>query len=394
MRSTAPSSLLSRLRRLTMFGTILGFIVAYWLIALWARPRPGRILFATDAAAHAIGNLEAVEGALRASHPEVRDIYVSTRPNLWTFRGPIATLRLAYWARTSSAIVIDDYFPELYEVTLHPSTSFIQLWHASGAYKRVGFARVGLPGGPRNGSHAHRGYTHAIVSAEGVREAYATAFRMPVERVIATGIPKTDQLFNSQWVQSSRERIRRELSIPADSRVSLVATTFHGRGQPTASVGAAQVNWAEVADGLLNDYILVKNHPFTRGLPPTYPKHPRVIDVTDRDDIDQLIAASDVVVTDFSSVIFDAAMLNKPVVYLFADIDDYEKNRGFFFDAESYVWGPRANTESELIAAISHPRVHRDVFDAAYATHLSACDGRATTRVVDEIILPALRTGQ
>lgn len=388
-RSWVPPTLVSRLRRVVMFATIGSFIVAYRLISIVASPQPGRILFATDAARKPVGNLARVLDAVREAQGDDLDIAVSARPNLWTWRGPAATIRLAYRARTSSAIIIDDYFPELYSVALHPSTSFIQLWHASGAFKKVGFARVGLPGGPRKGSSAHRGYTHAIVSADGVRKAYATAFNMPVKNVKATGIPKTDVLFDKRWVSESRERVRRELAIPAGARVSLVATTFHGHGQPTATVGASHVNWAAVADGLPHEYILVKNHPFTRGIKPNYPRHPRVIDVTDRDDIDAIMAASDVVVTDFSSVIFDAAMLRKPVVYLFADTSDYEANRGFFFDADSYIWGPRANNERELVAAIRNPDINREVFDAAYERHLAACDGKSTERVVTTIVLPA-----
>lgn len=372
-----------------MFTTITSFVVAYRLVSVIAKPQPGRILFATDAARKPVGNLERVLNSTREAEGVNLDIAVSARPSLWTWRGPASTLRLAYRTRTSSAIIIDDYFPEFYVVSLHPSTSFIQLWHASGAFKKVGFARIGLPGGPRKNSTAHRGYTHAIVSAEGVREAYARAFNMPLENVKATGIPKTDVFFDKLWVSEARERVRGELAVPSGARVTLVAPTFRGHGQPTATIGASDFNWGAIADKLPNEYLLVKNHPFTRGIKSTHPRHPRVINVTDRDDIDAIIAASDVVVTDFSSVIFDAALLQKPVVYLDSDTSDYETNRGFFFDVESYIWGPRANSEDELVAAIREPKINRDVFDAAYERHLAACDGNATERVVKDIILPA-----
>ncbi|MFM6967991.1 MAG: CDP-glycerol glycerophosphotransferase family protein [Microbacteriaceae bacterium] len=377
-----------------MFISLGSFIAAYRLIAPFASPKAGRVLFATDSAKTPKGNLECVLDELRSVNDPDIDIAVSSRANLWSFRGPFETIRLAYRARTSAAIVIDDYFPELYSVNLHPSTAFIQLWHASGAFKKVGFARAGLPGGPRKGSSAHRGYTHAIVSADGVRSSYATAFNMPVGKVKATGVPKTDVYFDKRWVSDSRERVRRELGIPAGARVSLVATTFHGHGQPTAKLGAPHINWAKVADGLPHEYIVVKNHPFTRGIKPNYPKHPRVIDATDRNDLEALLAASDVMVTDFSSVIFDAALLNRPVVYLFANTDDYEANRGFFFDADSYIWGPNANNESELVSAIARPVVDQAVFDAAFARHLSACDGKSTQRVVHDVLLPAARAGR
>ena len=375
--------------RLVSFASQLAlFIVAYRAVSLFATPRRGRILFATDSAAAPRGNLACVLEAVTAVDG-IRDVNVYARKNLWAPRGLWKTIQFAHHARTSRVIVIDDYVPELNTVRLHPDTAFIQLWHASGAFKKVGFARAGLPGGPRKGSTAHRGYTTAIVSAEDVRESYATAFNMPVENVKATGIPKTDRLFDASWVLDSRASVRRELGIPSDVRTTLVATTFHGHGQPTATVGAGHIDWSVVADGLPGEYVLIKNHPFTRGIAPAYPPHARVIDVTERDDIDEVMAASDVVVTDFSSVIFDAALLKKPVVYLFADTEAYEASRGFFFAADTYVWGRKAHSEKSLIAGILKPTVNQTVFDAAYKRHLAACDGHATARVVHDIILPA-----
>jgi len=392
--SIIPSGLSSSLRMFSMALSLGLFIVAYRAISPFAGPRRGRILFATDAAPAPRGNLACVLEAIAKIDANDLDVYISARKSLWAARGLGKTVRLAYRARTSSAIVIDDYVPELNMVRLHPETAFIQLWHASGAFKKVGFARAGLPGGPRKGSTVHRGYTTAIVSAEGVREPYATAFAMPVENVKATGIPKTDRLFDAFWVSDSRASVRLELGIPSDARVTLVATTFHGHGQPTATVGADHIDWSVVADGLPGDFILVKNHPFTRGIAPTYSPHARVIDVTERDDIDEIMAASDVVVTDFSSVIFDAAMLGKPVVYLFDDTMRYEASRGFFFEAASYVWGPTASDEKSLIVAITRPTINRAVFDASYERHLAACDGHATERVVHDIVLPAAGIGR
>ena len=384
-------AVVSRVRRLKMFVSIGMFVVFYTIASVFLKPRAGRVLFASDATETPVGNLAAVLNELRARNIPGVAVTVMCRRSLWTWRGPVASIRLAIAARSASAIVIDDYFPELYAVTLHPDTEFIQLWHASGAFKKVGFAREGLPGGPRKGSTAHRGYTAAIVSAEGVRDAYATAFNMSAENVVATGIPKTDLLFDRDWVAQSRASVRRELGIPQDARVTLVATTFHGHGQPTATVGGSHIDWSKVAEGLPSEYLLIKNHPFTRGIAPSYPPHARVVDVTSRNDIDALMCSSDVVVTDFSSVIFDAAMLKKPVVYLFANTDDYEANRGFFFEASSYVWGPTASTEPELVSAIKAPTQKSSVLDAAYARHLSACDGKSTKRVVDSLVVPALR---
>lgn len=54
----------------------------------------------------------------------------------------------------------------MYPIPLRKDTRFIQVWHAMGAFKKVGFSRVGKPGGPSKRSLTHRNYTDAIVSSE------------------------------------------------------------------------------------------------------------------------------------------------------------------------------------------------------------------------------------
>lgn len=377
-----------RIRRLWMLYDIASFMVAYAVFSIISRQRGNRVLFATDAAAAPKGNLKLVLDNLTERFGDRLDIFVSARPTVYSHRTPWGVLRLAHRVATSSVIVIDDYFPELYRITLPDTIEVVQLWHASGAFKKVGFARRGLPGGPGPRSKAHRGYTAAIVSAEGVREAYALAFNMPIDRVHALGNPKTDRLFDADWVARSRADVRAELGIPSDATVALVATTFRGNGQISASTTDKPTDWHAVAESLPGEYILIKNHPFTRGQAPGYTPHPRVIDVTDHDEFEPILCAADVLVSDYSSVIFDAALLRKPVVFFTNDQSDYEASRGFFFDADSYVWGPKVTNQKDLIAALANPTIDKAKFDAAYTRHLSACDGHSTERVVDQLIIP------
>lgn len=382
------TSIRNRLRRYALLYETVLFRVGHAFFRRVLAPKPNRVLFATDAGREAKGNLQLVRDDLIARYGDQLDVYTSARSSVYAIRWPWQTLTLSLRVATSKVIVIDDYFPVIYQLRLPADVELIQLWHASGAFKKVGFARKGLPGGPGPNSIAHRGYTAAIVSSEGVREAYAKAFKMPVANVHATGIPKTDVLFDTSWVANNRESIRAELGIPADSTVVLVASTFRGHGQISANTGETETDWNELAEMLPGHTILVKNHPFTRMAKGQELPHPRVIDVTHREGFEPLLCAADLLVTDYSSVIFDAALLQKPVVYYMPDKDDYESNRGFFFDADSYVWGKQAHTFDELLAAIAKPTVNKRKFDAAVKRHLAACDGHATQRVVDELIVP------
>ncbi|MEY4396515.1 MAG: hypothetical protein RLZZ40_271 [Actinomycetota bacterium] len=377
-----------------MLSDIFLFMLAFLFFTKVSKRKPNRIVFASDAAKAPKGNLLLVLNEVRRRFGDSLDIFVSTRPTVYAHRSLRGALQLGHRIATARVLVLDDYFPEIYRLHMPEGIEVIQLWHASGAFKKVGFARRGMLGGPGPRSKAHRGYTAAIVSSEGVRDAYALAFNMPVENIHAVGNPKTDRLFDAKWVSDSRSTVRRELGIPADATVALVATTFRGHGQISAEIVDHPTDWHAIAEQLPGHYILIKNHPFTRGQAPGYAPHPRVIDVTDRDEFEPILSAADVLVSDYSSVIFDAALLGKPVVYFTTDQSDYEELRGFFFDADSYVWGPKVSDQKDLAAAIANPVVDKTKFDAAYSRHLAACDGHSTERVVDQLIAPFVEPSQ
>jgi CDP-ribitol ribitolphosphotransferase len=114
------------------------------------------------------------------------------------------------------------------------------------------------------------------------------------------------------------------------------------------------------------------------------------IDVSDHPDINELMLVSDVLVTDYSSAIYEFALLDRPMVFFAPDYEAYEAERGFYFDYRTGVPGPIFETSEELAAYLRAgefdlarvERFRRESFDIA--------DGRSTARVTDELIVPAL----
>lgn len=378
-----------RLRTLSYALNLAGFIGSYRALSLVAKPRSGRVLFASDSADAPKGNMKCVYDYMVEYPRKNARLALSMKKNLWSLRSPAATLRLAWRAATSSVIVLDDYFPEASSVHLSPQTFVLQLWHASGAFKRVGHARPSSSTGSKK-SRAHRGYSAAIVSAEPIRASYAQAFAMDVNKVHATGIPRTDIFFDQDWIEHARVSLRSSLNIAPTQKLVLVAMTFHGDSLLNAYSRVNDYDWNAIAEVLPQHVFVIKNHPFAAAHQANWDAHPRVIEVDPSADIDTLLAASDVVVTDFSSIIFEAAMLHKPVIHAIPAESDYSETRGLFFPAESYLFGPVAGTTEELIAAVENPTCDQDRFDALVARHIAASDGASTQRVVEELIEPAM----
>lgn len=98
---------------------------------------------------------------------------------------------------TSHYIIIDVFLFLYLSDTVKKKTKLIQVWHAMGAFKTVGFARKG---NHDRFSMTHRNYTDTIVSAPSIRKDYAKAFRMDMKNVHSIGIPRTDIFFNQDYI--------------------------------------------------------------------------------------------------------------------------------------------------------------------------------------------------
>lgn len=348
-----------------------------------------KVLFASDSVAELRGNQRCLFDEVSRSRPDAV-LAVNLREGVHSHRPFRQTARLARDLATSRVVVLDDYFPELYRVRVRSGTFVLQVWHASGAFKKVGFSRMGLPGGPRRGSSLHRGYDAAVVSAEAVRSCYAEAFNLPLDRVHATGVPKTDFLFDSARVAAVGRAVRERLGISPEQRVILVATTFRGRGQFTARHDSTLIDLPRlVAETGASTTVLVRNHPFARPEQPVDPPT-GVVDVSGFPDADELLCAADLLVTDYSSILFDYALLRRPAVLYVPDRNAYEEERGIYFPLESYCWAGLAETMDGLIEAVRDPAMDEDALDRVLTTHMAACDGAATARVTNALILGKL----
>ena len=137
--------------------------------------------------------------------------------------------------------------------------------------------------------------------------------------------------------------------------------------------------------------LLMRLHPFVASAV-TIPEHLRhfAIDVSRHPDINELLLASDVLVTDYSSVIFEYALLERPMLFFAPDHESYERERGFYFDYRTGVPGPIFETTAELADHIAAGVYDLERVREFRESSFDVADGRASERVVREIVLPGL----
>ena len=100
---------------------------------------------------------------------------------------------------------------------------------------------------------------------------------------------------------------------------------------------------------------------------------------------------SDLLVTDYSSAIFEFSLLERPMAFFAPDLDAYERERGFYADYRGWVPGPVFDRSDALARWLRNGPADLDRVRLFREESLAVADGRATERLVDRILLPALR---
>ena len=357
------------------------------------RPRAGRrVLFTSDSRAGLSGNLAVVhdrmvERGLDATHR----LDMIFKPSTTAHRSWRDRWRLPRLLAQADVILLDDYQPIIYRLPPDPGQRIVQLWHASGAFKTVGYSRVGKPGGPSPFWRRHKNYTHAIVSGQHDVPYYAEAFGLPEDRVIPTGIPRMDRFFDATHREASIVQAREAFPQIEGRFVILFAPTFRGAGPRSARYEYDQVDWPALHAACVarDAVVIVKMHPFIRE-PAPIPHHlrDRLVDGTRTAmDVNDLLFAVDLLITDYSSIVFEFSTQLRPMLFFAYDLEEYVANRDFYVPFEEFVPGRIARTFGEVIDAIERDAYEAEKVPVFRARHFDNLDGSATDRVIDELIL-------
>ena len=375
-----------RLRRLRPWT----FVALYQLARLIARRNGRRILFTSDSRGELGGNLQIVHDRMVERGLDTQyELQTLFKPGITTSRPFLDRLRLPWVLARADAIVLDDYQPVIYRLGT-TDTRILQLWHAWGAFKTVGYSRVGKPGGLSPWARVHKNYTHAIVSSVSEVAYYAEAFGIPESRVYPTGIPRMDRFWDPDRAAASRAATHAAYPATVGRRVILFAPTFRGNGAKTATYDLDQLDLSALhALCVERDAVFViRMHPFVR-MPLAIPDGlaDRIIDgSTSTIDINDVLFATDLLITDYSSVVYEFSTMDRPMLFFAYDLDEYVASRDFYVRYEDFVPGRIVRTFPDLLEAIRHEDYGTERLAAFRATNLDHFDGQATDRVIDLIV--------
>lgn len=285
-------------------------------------------------------------------------------------------------------------------IPLRKGTKIYQLWHACGAFKKFGMSTAELIfGDNRKSLERYPNYgnlSYVTVSSPEVIWAYEEAMNLKDTKtqVVATGVSRTDVFYDQHFIEQSKAAVYSVCPAAENKKIILYAPTFRGRVAKAESPDCLDIPAMKRALG--DEYVLlIKHHPFVKQ-PPVVPEDCTdfAMDVTKILEIDQLLCASDVCVSDYSSLIFEYSLFERPMIFFAYDLDDYFDWRGFYYNYDELTPGPVVKETEEIIDYIRHldTRFDQAQVHAFKEKFMSSCDGHATDRIMALVLNSANRS--
>jgi len=309
----------------------------------------------------------------------------SVRRNSWAYFLTLA--RAKYW-------VDNQGFPAA--ITKPPRTTYLQTWHGS-ALKHMGedtpaFRRMSAARQDRHRAMVAR-WDYFVTRTEHDVRALVPALHVQAE-ILRTGYPRNDPLVQLHSPEQ-RAAVRAELGLPADRTLVLYAPTFRETYSGGRQEFELRVDLDHLLDKLPGHLLLVRTH-YLQRLGKSVTSHPSARDVSSVPDITPLLVAADILVTDYSSVMFDFANTGRPMVFFTYDYDDYANSeRGVYFELQDKAPGPMVATGDELIQALATVDAWRRDYEQRYREFVAEFGeydtGTAARQVVDHVFFGAAR---
>ena len=295
------------------------------------------------------------------------------------------TLKSMYHLATSQVCVLDSYWPAVSILHHKKSLKVVQIWHALGKLKKTGKVAVGEVSGRDKDTaellNMHANNDYIIAGAKVWNPFYCDSFGCTEDMIYNYGLPRIDYLIDTE--AENRRKFFEAHPDFAGKPIILYVPTFRRN---------MKARWPEIVDAV--DYskynLIVKNHP-TQRIDVERPEG----NVRYFDDIPstELLAVADYVITDYSSIALEAAVLRKKTLFWVYDYEEYLENNGLNINLYEAAPGHVFKDINELMKFIDEGRYDMDVLDRYREAWLPRDLGHSAEKIAG-LILNILKTGK
>lgn len=286
----------------------------------------------------------------------------------------LRSIQFLYLLSTSKYIFSNNALFSFYP--LRKKQKNIQLWHGAGAFKQFYI-------NPQNLLLSKRNYDLLTVSSNSIIDIYANVFRISKEKVKNLGIPRADIFFEEEEKQRTKEEFYKKYPELKNKKIILYAPTFRDNEKNKFNLKLDIEIMKKNLERL--DYILLlKLHPGIKS------KDIQVDDkfsynFSDYSNTADLLIISDILISDYSSIIFEFSIMKKPILFYAYDVEEYIKDRGFYYNYYDFIPNKISYTTEEIIKAIMNQEWDLERIEKFARYFFNPFDGNSTERVLKEV---------
>lgn len=257
---------------------------------------------------------------------------------------------------------------------------FINLWHGAGAFKRFG---IGCDYSKKLNDLDGRSIDLLTVSSDKIIDIYAEAFGIKREKVKNLGMPRADIFFKEDEKLKVKEKFFNEYPELKKKKIIMYAPTFRDNDKGNFKLKLDIKLMKEKLEKL--GYVL-----FLR-LHPSIKKDDISVDnifsydFSKYEQVSDLLIVSDILISDYSSIIFEFSIMKKPILFYSYDVEDYIKDRGFYYNYYEFIPNKINYTTEEIINSIINKEWDLERIEEFARYFFNPFDGNSTERVLKEV---------
>ena len=268
-------------------------------------------------------------------------------------------------------IFLCDYFLPVSSCNKRKETIVVQLWHSSGLQKKFGYDSEDDLGNMLF-CKPTKNFDLVSVSSEKVKEIFEKAWRTKENCVKAFGTVRTDILFDKEYKRKCIELFYDKYPEARNKKIILWAPTFRGNAVDKYLIGLDDI--LKVKDALADDfYLIIKLHPRL--------KEKEIYDNCVLN-TEELCFVTDILITDYSSIMYDFLLLNKKIIFYIPDYKKYSVERGMYIDYKLEFNFPITYNAEEIINSIKSYKVSSDLLTKYKEKFINMNDGNVSLRLL------------
>lgn len=258
----------------------------------------------------------------------------------------------------------------------------VMLWHGAGAFKIFGFTELKSKG-IKYDKNKYKSIDLLTVSSDKIKKQYQDAFNIDINKIKNLGMPRADIFFHDELKNKIKENFLKKHCNLKNKKIILYAPTYRNgfkdkfqlkldlklMKQKLEPLG--YVLLLRLHPGLKEDEINIDNK-FSYN----FNKYPLVSD---------LLIISDILISDYSSIIFEFSIMKKPMLFYSYDVEEYIKSRGFYYNYYDFIPNKICYTTEEVVNSILNKEWDLERIEKFARYFFNPFDGNSTNRVLEEI---------